>query len=72
MGILDKKVSITCPSCGKKFTKTLAQLESKKDHTCPGCGALANSEPASAAIKSAKKAAAKALAPRTINLRIGR
>lgn len=35
----DFKVTLECPGCAKKITRSVRQLEGQRELKCPGCGA---------------------------------
>lgn len=55
----DKKITITCPGCGKAFDESIGRLKTNPDLTCPGCGKVVHVEGnAGAAIQKVDKAVA--------------
>jgi DNA-directed RNA polymerase subunit RPC12/RpoP len=54
LSILDaQKFSVTCDQCGRKFEKTVGEINSNTKITCPECGRGFDTKPVQADLKKA-------------------
>jgi len=60
LGASDKKLTLTCPKCGKKFQETLGRLDGNNEFRCPNCALLFKPDKPVSIISSVDEALKKA------------
>ena len=69
---LDANASIplTCPSCHKKFSKTLRDIDTDPNLSCPGCGVGFEANDLARALDEIEKGISKLTPDFTINIKL--